>query len=182
MNVSWLDLVMFESKHRKAMWPIHHVCFHWDSEVCVTLILFSQTLKAESVGYVTDNMTLVQSGWSIKLLCKVDEENRYTYMSGWVPSLFAWKYHNVVNWLCMHAMSLQSCLTPCDPPGSSVHGILQARILEWVAMPFSRGSSRPRAGACVSLSPTLHSVSLLSELPGLPHYYVCPKLDIGSCG
>ena len=32
----------------------------------------------------------------------------------------------------------------CSPPGSSVHGILQARILEWVAMPFSRGSSWPR--------------------------------------
>ena len=31
----------------------------------------------------------------------------------------------------------------CSPPGSSVHGILQARILEWVAMPSSRGSSRP---------------------------------------
>ena len=39
-----------------------------------------------------------------------------------------------------------SCLTLCDPvdctlPGSSVHGILQARILKWVAIPFSRGSS-----------------------------------------
>ena len=32
----------------------------------------------------------------------------------------------------------------CSPPGSSVHGILQARILEWVAIPFSRGSSWPR--------------------------------------
>ena len=32
----------------------------------------------------------------------------------------------------------------CSPPGSSVHGILQARILEWVAMSFSRGSSQPR--------------------------------------
>ena len=32
----------------------------------------------------------------------------------------------------------------CSLPGSSAHGILQARILEWVAMPFSRGSSRPR--------------------------------------
>ena len=43
----------------------------------------------------------------------------------------------------------QSCLTLCDPmdcslPGSSVHGILQAKILEWVAIPFSRGSSQPR--------------------------------------
>ena len=32
----------------------------------------------------------------------------------------------------------------CSPPGSSVHGILKARILEWVAMPYSRGSFRPR--------------------------------------
>ena len=31
----------------------------------------------------------------------------------------------------------------CSPPGSSVHGILQARILDWVAIPFSRGSSQP---------------------------------------
>ena len=36
----------------------------------------------------------------------------------------------------------QLCLTLCDPMGSTVHGILQARILEWVA--FSRGSSQPR--------------------------------------
>ena len=38
----------------------------------------------------------------------------------------------------------QSCPTLYDPPGSSVHGILQARMLEWVAIPFSRESSRRR--------------------------------------
>ena len=43
----------------------------------------------------------------------------------------------------------QSCPTLCDPmdcspPGSSVHGVLQAEILEWVAVTFSRRSSRPR--------------------------------------
>ena len=38
----------------------------------------------------------------------------------------------------------------CSPPDSSVHGILQARILEWVAMPFSRGSSQPRDQTQVS--------------------------------
>ena len=32
----------------------------------------------------------------------------------------------------------------CSPPGSSVHGILRARITEWVVIPFSRGSSQPR--------------------------------------
>ena len=37
----------------------------------------------------------------------------------------------------------------CSPPVSSVHGILQARILEWVAIPFSRGSSWPRDRTCV---------------------------------
>ena len=49
----------------------------------------------------------------------------------------------------------QSCLTLCDPmdcspPGSSVHGILQARILEWAAFSFSRGSPWPRDEAQVS--------------------------------
>ena len=36
------------------------------------------------------------------------------------------------------------------PPGPSVHGILQARILEWVAIPFCRGSSQPRDGTQIS--------------------------------
>ena len=47
---------------------------------------------------------------------------------------------------CVHAQSLQSCLTlggsmDCNPPGFSVHDILQARVLAWVAMRSSRGSS-----------------------------------------
>ena len=50
---------------------------------------------------------------------------------------------------CMHAKSFQLCLTLCDPmdcspPGSSVQGIPQARILEWGVLLFSKGSSRPR--------------------------------------
>jgi len=60
----------------------------------------------------------------------------------------------------------ESCLTLCNPtdcrlPGSSVHGILQAKRPEWVAIPFSRGSSQPR-------SPAFQADSLLSELPGKP--------------
>ena len=54
------------------------------------------------------------------------------------------------------AKSLQSCPTLSDPmdcslPGFSVHGIFQARVLEWVAFSFSRGSSRPRDRTQVSL-------------------------------
>ena len=53
------------------------------------------------------------------------------------------------------AKLLKSCLTLCDPinsspPGSSVIGILQTRILEWVAMPSSRGSSQPRDRICIT--------------------------------
>ena len=44
----------------------------------------------------------------------------------------------------------QYCLTLCDPMDYTVHGILQARILEWVAIPFSRGSSQPRDRTQVS--------------------------------
>ena len=58
-------------------------------------------------------------------------------------------------WLCTCAKSLQSCPTLCDTmdyslPDSSVHGILQARILEWVAMSSSRGSSQSRRQTHVS--------------------------------
>ena len=61
----------------------------------------------------------------------------------------------VENDLYMKVLVAQSCLTLCDPmdcsrPGSSVHGILQARILEWVAISFSRGSSRLRDRTQVS--------------------------------
>ncbi len=45
---------------------------------------------------------------------------------------------------------VQSCQILCDPMDYTVHGILQARILEWVAFPFSRGSSQPRDRTQVS--------------------------------
>ena len=44
----------------------------------------------------------------------------------------------------------QSCMTFCDPKDYTLHRILQARILEWVAFPFSRGSSQPRNRTQVS--------------------------------
>ena len=78
--------------------------------------------------------------------------------------------------LCLVA---QSCPTLCDsmdcsPPGSSVHGIFQARILEWVAMPYSRGSSQPRDGTQVSCTACGF---LPSELPGKPIFLpTFPKL------
>ena len=50
----------------------------------------------------------------------------------------------------------QSCLTLCDPMDCIIHGILQARILEWIAFPFSRGSSQPRDRTQVSSRKRIH--------------------------
>ena len=73
------------------------------------------------------------------------------------PAACGKQYHR-----CLYKISkvkvlvTQCCLTFCDPmdcspPGSSIHGIPQARILEWVAVPFSRGSSLLRNWTQVSL-------------------------------
>ena len=69
--------------------------------------------------------------------------------------------------------SLQSCPTLCNPmdcslPGSSAHGILQAKILEWVAMPSSRGSSLPRNQTHVSSGPCNAGRFFTTEPPGKP--------------
>ena len=84
------------------------------------------------------------------------------------PSLptFSLSYCLFIDWLgniatinsirpWMHAKSLQSCPTLCNamdynPPGSSVHGIIQARILKWVAISCPRGSSQPKDQTWVS--------------------------------
>ena len=89
---------------------------------------------------------------------------------------------------CMCAKSFQSCPTLCNPmdyspPSSSVRGILQARILEWVALPSSRGSSRPRDKTRVSCNYcfkgrflTIEPKGKLSQLPPSvkSEFQVCP--------
>ena len=80
--------------------------------------------------------------------------------TGWEPSC-----------TCACVQSLQSCPTLCDPmdcspSGSSVHGILQTRILEWVALPCSRGSSRPRDRTPVSCVSCTAGIFFTTEPPG----------------
>ena len=72
-----------------------------------------------------------------------------------------------------NAQLLQSCPSLCDPrdcgpPGSSVHGILQARILEWAAVPFSMGSSQPRDRTHIPAAPALQEDSILLSHQGNP--------------
>ena len=73
----------------------------------------------------------------------------------------------------LHAQSLQSCLTLCDPkdsglPGAYVRGILQARILEWVAMSSSRGSSQSKDCMWVSCVSCFAGGFFTTELSGKP--------------
>ena len=67
----------------------------------------------------------------------------------------------------------QSCPTLCDTMDYTVHGILQARILEWVAFPFSKGSSQP---GIEPRSPTLQADSLPAEPQGKTKYTGVGKL------
>ena len=83
--------------------------------------------------------------------------------------------HALSHDLCV--LVTQLCPTLCDPidcslPGSSVHGILQARILEWFAILFSRASSQPRDRTWVSLQADLEFLTILAirEAP-----MICPK-------
>ena len=76
--------------------------------------------------------------------------------------------------LSIHSLVTQSCPTLCSPmdcslPGSSVHGIHQGRILERVAISFSRGSSWPRDETHISCYPALKVDSLPLSPPGKPH-------------
>ena len=72
---------------------------------------------------------------------------------------------------------VQSCLTlgdflACSPPESSVYGIFQARILEWVAISFSRGCSQPRDGtpiSCIGRWILYHWA--IGDFPKSPHFY-----------
>ena len=75
--------------------------------------------------------------------------------------------------VCGRACSVTSVVsdcspTDCSPPGSSVHGILQARVLEWVAMASSRGSSWLRDQTWVSCVSCIAGRFLTAESPGKP--------------
>ena len=110
----------------------------------------------------------------------------------WKQSLNHWTAREVqpLNFLCTFyfcvcvckcsATSVMSdCLWPpldCSVPGFSVHGILQASMLEWVATPSSRGSSRLRAWTCISYMAGRFFTTEIPERPPF-HFNYIPKLN-----
>ena len=104
----------------------------------------------------------------------------------WVLRHFNGVHLFVIRYVCLCAKSIESCLTlfglmDCSPPGSSVHGILQAGILEWVAMPLSSPeqwsklcplhwqhgglTTWPRGKSCLRIS---YSIYWIFDCPGDP--------------
>ena len=96
----------------------------------------------------------------------------------WPTIIKLWSF---LFYLRVHAQSLQSCPILCDPmgcspPGSFVHGILQERILECVAMPSSRGSCWPRDRAHISCGSCIQPDSWLVSLWGSCMIYTPTEL------
>ena len=98
--------------------------------------------------------------WSPNSYCLLhDRETIETQVAGAMNNLIPKTKRHIANMTknrcSLHAKSLQLCPTLCNPmdcslPGSSVHGILQARMLEWAAMASFRGSSHPRDRTSIS--------------------------------
>ena len=112
----------------------------WNFFIMILFVMVSVTLDVTTM-----------SRWRLK-----DAEpffsHRVFVVSEWMLVVAIWWHDTLV---CLHAKLLPSCpplCNPmnCSPPGSSVRGILQARILEWVAISFSRASSGLRERTCVS--------------------------------
>ena len=111
----------------------------------------------------TENRMVVPRGCGLGTMesyCLIDAEFQFWKMKrsgdGW-----CWWLLNTMNVLnAFEVLVAQSYLTLCDPmncslPGSSVHGIFQARILEWAAIFCSRGSSRPSHWSRISCIPCI---------------------------
>ena len=107
-------------------------------------------------------------------------------MSHWLELAFNVKYQQI-HFLCPSSSFCSCCWVAPSclfaTPGSSVHGILQARVLEWVAIPSSRGSSPPRDGthiSCISMCILYHwatrAAHLLLQLALSLAAQLCPAL------
>ena len=160
------------------------------------IVVNNQTANA---GDMRDEGSIPGSGWSpggghgnpLQYSCLENLEHYFASMWDECNREVVWTYFGIAflwdwneNWSFpvlwpLLSFLLQQCPTLCDsvdcsPPSSSVHGILQARILEWVAMTSSRGSSWPRDQTCASYISCLGRQVLYTtweELapPGKPH-------------
>ena len=145
---SWFPLNKLEQKLHVCPVKFPSVC--WESKCWND----SSRLQSPLVRFFSERVGLGSTvcGWR-KVTVIYNEETPELLIQPWQPRGNCTRKDDILHIKyilhCVHPKSIQSCSTLCDPtdrspPGSSVHGILQARVLEWVAILFSRGSSRPK--------------------------------------
>ena len=96
--------------------------------------------------------------------------------------------HSLLSSLLLLLLVAQSCSTLCDPmdwkpPGSPLHGIFQVRTLEWVAIPFFRGSSRPKDQTQVSCTAGRFFTTWVMREPSNTNarFFVIAKISVSLC-
>ena len=141
---------------------LYHLFPSWSRKSVTLNLVFLHSISPtidysllQNVRLIISNITLTTSSSYLKKSLKISHflHRKFTPL-----------------YLIIRLLVAQLCLNLCDPmdcgpPGSSVHGILQARILQWVTIPFSRGSSQLRMKPG---SPASQADSLPSEPPGKP--------------
>ena len=115
-------------------------------------------------------------------LCGWGRKNKEAHVCIPPNSACLFPYGPTVSLLCVRSVA-QSYLTLCDPmdcspPGFSVHGISQARILEWVATSFSRESSQARDWTHISCTVGRYFTTEPSEKPVYPYYITIISLSL----
>ena len=105
--------------------------------------------------YADDTTLMAESKEELKsLLMRVKDKSEKAGLKLNIQKTKPMASSPITSWQVSESRSVMSLFvtpwTVCSLPGSPVHGILQARILEWVTVPFSRGSSQPRDQTQVS--------------------------------
>ena len=143
----------FQSYPHSKLWPCHSGCITLGScfnflEVCLIpheeLQELTELVHTVAIKYFSSH-SLQHSSCNVYLVLQEQSDLQKWGPQSLVPFFLVKNIKKVT----------QLCPTLCNPmdgnlPGSSVHGILQARILEWVAVPFTSGSSQPRNRTGVS--------------------------------
>ena len=126
------------------------MCWSVNNSIFFTIIL----LIVLNIGWIQLGKLGLKVIWQILISTSRRKEdgyntNSYVQFMKEVKVILLWK------WKKVKVLVTQSCPNLCNPmdcslPGFSVHGILQTRLLEWIAISFSRGSSQPRDQTWVS--------------------------------
>ena len=145
---------------------------------------WSKSEREKQIPYINTQMWNVGKQYSWTYLQSrnrdIHREPVYGHQGGekrW-DELGDWDWHLYIYTALVHAKSLQLCPTLCNPmdcslSGSSVHGILQAKVLEWVAISSSRGSYWPMIKPALCVAPVLQADSFPLSHQGSPYKHVC---------